>query len=103
MNRKTRSILPICAAVIGMVLACSAPGGCDVCRVPATAIANVFVRGTAAVPLGGVDIHALANSDTCGGPFLAGEGPLRADPEGHPGVSMATLAVANRLYASVPA
>jgi len=73
-----------------MVLGCSAPG-CDVCRVPSTAIADVFVRGSAGVPLGGVDIQVLAYSDTCGGRFLAGEGPLRSDAEGYRRVSMTTL------------
>ena len=83
-----RTLILSCLVMTGLSPACSKSIVCDPCKVGFKAVANVFVRDTAGVPLGGVDIHVLAYSDNCGGRFLASEGPLRVDARGYGTVLM---------------
>ena len=76
-------------AVIAFVARCTEPIGCDVCRT--TAIANVFVRDSADLPVAGVPVALRTYLQVCGLDLRGGEGPWVTDVDGHRRILMSSL------------
>lgn len=67
--------------MIGLVAGCTEPIGCDVCRT--TAIANVFVRDSADLPVAGVPVGLRTYLQVCGLDLRGGTGPMVTGTDGH--------------------
>ena len=75
-------------AVIAFASSCADPVGCDVCRT--TAIANVFVRDSADLPVAGVPVELRTYLQVCGLDLRGGEGPWVTGVDGHRRILMSS-------------
>ena len=75
-------------AVIAFMASCTEPIGCDVCRT--TAIANVFVRDSADLPIAGVPVALRTYLQVCGLDLRGGSGPWVTEADGHRRILMSS-------------